>query len=129
MITYFQQLESVDGILKMLENDNVSIRFLAYKAINDLRLYDSRELIKGKFAGETEKNRTEIVKALRNIGTADDFDFLFRVIKNDSVSLKIEACRAMYYMSKESREQLLNAKDELVDNGELFIAHVTDSRN
>lgn len=129
MITYFQQLENVPGILRMLDNKKDSTRFLAYKAINDLRLYDSRELMKKKYSGETERNRLEIIKAFRNIGNADDFHFLFEVIKQDTISIKTEACRSMYYMSAESRDELLKNGERLDPKIELLVAHVTDYRN
>ena len=129
MITYFQQLENVPGILKTVESSNIRIRFLAYRAINDLRLYDSRELLKTKYNNENEKNRIEIVKAFRNIGNADDFDFLITVMKQESITLKTEACRAMYFMSMESREKLMAIQSSEIPDIELLVAHVTDPRN
>ena len=129
MITYFQQLENVPEIIRMVEAKQEMTRFLAYKAINDLRLYDSRELIKGKFENETEKNKTEIIKAFRNIGTSDDFGFLLGVMKTGSVSLKTEACRSMYFMSREGEEKVMQIDEQLVPEIKHLIAHITDPRN
>lgn len=129
MIIYFQQLENVSEILKMLENKDDHIRFLSYKAINDLRLFDGKELIKSKFSNETDKNKLEIIEALKNIGDLGDFDFLTNVIEYEPVSFKIEACRSMYFMNNEGRERLLKLKNESVPEIELYIAHVTDQRN
>ena len=129
MITYFQQLENVPGIIRMVEVKQEMTRFFAYKAINDLRLYDSRELIKSKFEKETERNKTEIIKVFRNIGTNDDFDFLLGVIKTGSVSLKTEACRSMYFMSQEGEEKVMQIDEQSVPEIKLLIAHITDSRN
>ena len=129
MIIYFQQLENVGKILKMLENKDEQIRFLSYKAINDLRLFEGKELIKNKFPKETNKNKLEIIEALRNTGDLEDFDFLTRIIESEKVSFKIEACRSMYFMNNEGRERLLKLKNESIPEIELYIAHVTDQRN
>ncbi len=129
MITYFQQLENVSEIFKMLDSNEEITRFLTYKAINDLRLYEGKELIKIRFSSETEKNKLEIVKALRNIGLTEDLDFLENVISKESVSLKIEACRTMYFMNQESREKILQMNEKNNAGLGFYIAHVTDPRN
>lgn len=129
MITFFQQLENVSEVIKMVECEIEETRFLAYKAINDLRLYDSRELIKQKFEKETTKNKLEILRAFRNIGDQDDFVFLEEVMKTGSISMKLEACRSIYYMGQESRERIIQQKNEEIPELELLLAHVMDPRN
>lgn len=129
MITYFQQLEDVSQIFKMLDSNSEMTRLLSYKAINDLRLYDGKELIKNRFGNETDKNKFEIVKAINNIGLTEDFSFLEKIINSGSVSLKIEACRTMYFMSSEGREKLLQLKENTNPELELYIEHVRDARN
>ncbi|WP_163325769.1 hypothetical protein [Draconibacterium mangrovi] len=129
MITFFQQLEDVSEVIKMVESDMEETRFLAYKAINDLRLYDSRELIKKKFDGETNRNKLEILKAFKNIGDTDDFAFLEEVMKTGSTSLKLEACRSVYYMGQESRQIITQHTKEEIPELELLLAHVKDPRN
>lgn len=129
MITYFQQLENVPDILKMVDSKLDKTRFLTYKAINDLRLYDSRGLIKDRFENENEKNKLEIIKALRNIGTEDDFKFLEDVMISGTMSLKTEACRSMYFMSQKGRDRLFEINSQPSEELELLIAHVTDPRN
>lgn len=129
MIIYFQQLENVAEVMKMLESKNDQTRFLAYMAINDLRLQEGKDILINKFANETDKNKLEIIKAFRNIGNLEDFDFLVSVIKTEAVSLKVEACRSMYFMNNEVREKLMQIKHEEIPEIELYIAHVTDSRN
>lgn len=128
MITYFQQLENVSEIFSMMNSEEERTRFLSYKAINDLRIYEGRIPIRKNFRNETYKNKLEILKALRNIGTEDDFQFLEIIIKSDSVSLKTEACRSMYFMNSEGRERLINLS-EFHPEIEQFIAHITDPRN
>jgi hypothetical protein len=129
MIIYFQQLENISEVYKMLESKMELTRFLSYRAINDLRLYDSRLLLKNKFRDETNKNKIEIVRAFKNIGTSEDFDFLEIIIKSESVSLKLEACRSMYFLSTEGKERLLKLNLESNVNLDEFIAHITDPRN
>ncbi len=129
MINYFQQLENVTLIFNLVDSNKELTRFLSYRAINNLRLYDGRVLIKKQYRDETEKNKLEIIKALRKIGTDEDIDFLEIIFKSESTALQIEACRSMYYMSSESNKRLLNVSRSVIPNLELFIAHVTDKRN
>ena len=81
------------------------------------------------YPSETQNNKLEIIKALRNIGDEEDFDFLESIIRSESTSLKTEACRSLYYMNNEGQERLkiLNQNSEL--KIDLFLAHVTDPRN
>jgi len=129
MITFFQQLEDVSEVIKMVDQKREQTRFLAYKAIDDLRLYDSNELIKSRFANETEKNKLEILKALSNIGTSNDFEFLEEVMKTGNLTLKTEACRSMYFMGSEGRDRIHQIDGQSIPEIEQLIAHVTDPRN
>lgn len=129
MIIFFQQLENSSEIFEMLDHEMELTRFLSIKAINELRLYDGRVMIKERFAGETEKNKLEIIKALMNIGTEEDFEFLEAIIKSGTVSQKIEACRSMFYMSPEGSERLQNLDTAEYPELELYLAHVNDPRN
>ncbi|MFV0591642.1 MAG: hypothetical protein ACK5M7_09675 [Draconibacterium sp.] len=129
MITYFQQLENAPEILQMIDSKLDKTRFLTYKAINDLRLYDSCDLLKKHFGNETEKNKLEILRALRNIGTEKDFEFLEDVMFSGTMSQKTEACRSMYFMGPKGKERLLEMNSQPSEELELLIAHVTDPRN
>jgi hypothetical protein len=129
MIIFYQQLENIPEVIKMLESPVESTRFLSIKAINDLRLYEGKKLIKNRFPEETEKNKVEIIKAFKNIGSEEDFSFLEAIIKSGNVTLKTEACRSMYFMGAEGKEKLLTLNRDLNHELDLYIAHVTDPRN
>jgi len=129
MITFFQQLENASAIYKLLDSPLEMTRFLSIRAVNDLRLYEGKPMIKNMYQSETRNNKLEIIKALRNIGDEEDFDFLESIIQSESTSLKTEACRSLYYMNSEGQKRLeiLNQNSEL--EIDLFRAHVTDPRN
>jgi len=129
MITYYQQLESANEIYRTLDNQLELTRFLSIHAISELRLFQGKDLIKKRYPFETQKNRIEIITALKNIGNADDFDFLESIIHSDSITLRTEACRTMYYMSSESRERLFLLKQESHLKIEQYIDYITDPRN
>ncbi len=129
MIVHFQQLENISGIIRMLDSEIEITRFLSYRAINNLRIYEGRELIKNKYWNETAKNKLEIVKAFRNIGIDKDFGFLEKIVLSETVSLKIEACHSLYFMNDEGRERLIKMENAAVPEIEQLLAHVTDPRN
>jgi hypothetical protein len=129
MIIFFQQLENASEIYKLLDSPFEITRFLSIQAINDLRLYDGKNLIKSMYQSETERNKLEIIKALKNIGDKEDFDFLGKIIHSESISFKTEACRSLYYVNNEGRERL-NFLNQNVDlKIDQFLAHVTNPRN
>ncbi|HKI88790.1 MAG TPA: hypothetical protein VKA38_07180 [Draconibacterium sp.] len=129
MIIFFQQLENIPEVLNMINCEVESTRFLAIKAINDLRLYNGKSLLKDKFQDETQKNKIEIIKAFSNIGDKEDFDFLKEIILSGNVSLTLEVCRSLYYMGSEGKEKLNQLNEEMNGELELFIAHISDPRN
>jgi hypothetical protein len=129
MIVYFQQLENIPGIIRMVESELEQTRYLSYVAINNLRIYEGKELIKSKYWNETGKNKLEIIKAFKNIGIDDDFDFLEKIILSEPVALKTEACRSLYFMNQNGKEKLDKMKNNSVQEIGQLIAHVTDPRN
>jgi hypothetical protein len=129
MINYFQQLENVSVIFQLLDSEIEKTRYLTYQVINDLRLYDGKLNIIKKYRNETDKNKMQIIKALRNIGSSEDLDFLEIIVKSESVSLKTEACRSMYYINEEGKSRLTRLAQEFDPELELFISHIIDQRN
>lgn len=129
MIIYFQQLENAEAIFNMVSSKTEMTRNLSFRAINDLRLFEGKNLIKEKYPEEPQRNRLEIIKALRNIGNSEDFDFLESILASGTISEKTEACRTMYFMSSESRDRLLQFNRSKNQEFDLYIAHVTEPRN
>jgi len=129
MITFFQQLENISEVLKMVSCEDESTRFLAIKAINTLRLYDGKTLLKEKFENETLRNKIEIIKAFKNIGAKEDFEFLKGIILSENISLKLEGCRSLYFIGSEGKEWLENLNKTMNGKLDLYIAHISDPRN
>lgn len=129
MIIFFQQLENAQAVFAMLSSQYEMTRNLSIQAINDLRLFEGKEMIKERYGLEPQKNRLEIIKALKNIGNSDDYNFLEAILKSGTISEKIEACRTMYFMTPESCERLLQFNRDNHNALDLYIAHVTESRN
>ncbi len=129
MITYFQQLENTEEIFSLLDSPMDSTRFLCIRAINDLRLFQGKELLKQKYSGETGKNRLEIIRAFKNIGDEYDFDFLESIIQTGTVSEKTEACRSLCLMNPAGEERLIFLARQDDNDLEKYLAHVTDPRN
>lgn len=129
MVIFFQQLENTNDIILLLDSPLEMTRGLAIKAVNDLRIYNGKIKLRENFESETQKNKIEIIKALRNIGDEGDFDFLETIIKADNITLKTEACRSLYFMNEMGKERLLNLNNKITNGLELYIAHVTDPRN
>ena len=65
MIVFFQQLENAPAIYKLLDSPIEMTRFLSIHAVNDLRLYEGKQMIKNMYSSETQNNKLEIIKALK----------------------------------------------------------------
>jgi hypothetical protein len=129
MITFFQQKENPEDIMKLLHATRKLTRYLAIKAISDLRILEAKPLLKEMFGKESYRNQVEIVKAMQHIGDTGDFDFLENIIWGKDVTLKLEACRSMYFMSSSGVENIVRLNDEKELNLQAYIAHIDDNRN
>jgi hypothetical protein len=129
MIIFFQQIENAPAVIEMVAHPQQTTRNLILRAINDLRLYDAREIIRDRYACETRRNRLEIIRALRNIGTTEDFRFLEEIIRTGTVTERTEACRSLYYMNTEGPEYLESLESDPELQIGLYLAHITDPRN
>jgi hypothetical protein len=94
-----------------------------------LRLFEGKQKIKEMYATETGNNKIEIIKALKNIGDNDDFDFLESIIQSGTVSLKLEASRSLYYVNPVGKYRLKALSQNIELNIDEYLAHVTDPRN
>ena len=129
MIIFFQQIESAQEIIKMLDAKREMTRFLAIRAVNELGIQEAKPQLKEMYEKETYKNQLEIIKGFLHTGDSGDFDFLEAIIREKDITLKIEACRSLYFMSTPGKEKLLSLKEEKELDLEPFIAHIYDPRN
>lgn len=129
MIIFFQQFEAADKIFNLIENKLESTRNLSIRAANDLRLYDGKRLLLGNYEKESDNNKLEIIKALKNVGDETDFPFLENIILNGTASQRIEACRSLYQMSRLGQQCLEEIGEQHNINLDLYLAHIKDPRN
>lgn len=129
MIIFFQQKENAEQIIRLLYAKREMTRFLAIRAVNELGIHEARPLLKDVYEKETYKNRIEIIKGFVHLGEEEDFGFLENIIRQKDVTLKIEACRSLFFMSPSGKEYLTNLASDQELNIEPYIAHIYDPRN
>lgn len=129
MIIYFQQKENAQEIIRLLYAKREMTRSLAIRAINELGIHEAKPQLKEVYEKETYKNRVEIIKGFMHMGEEEDFSFLENIIRQKDVTLKIEACRSMYFMNPSGREYLVSLSSDPELNIEPYIAHIYDPRN
>lgn len=129
MIDLFQQQENGHLILNTLNNSEEDTRYLAILACGNLHLFESKKYLKQRFEQENLRNQLEIIKAFQAIGEDEDFKFLEEILKSDTISLRLEACRTLYNLG--DKGQRLLEESNLSMNLALspYIAHVKDFRN
>ena len=129
MISLFQQHENSAAVISLLQNPDEIIRFDAIRACGELHFIESKQLLKENYKTETQKNKLEITKSFLHIGEESDLPFLEEIVRNEELSLRMEACRTMYSLSENSRGYLENLNQSMNFVLTSIIAHITDPRN
>jgi HEAT repeat protein len=129
MTELFQQQENADQIIQKLNYPNEITRNLAISACGNLHLFESKEILKNNFRNETLKNQVAIIKSLNNMGDESDIPFLEGIVRNNVISLQLEACRVLYHLSETGRDQLEKINLSMNDKLTAYISHIKDTRN
>ena len=129
MITLFQQQEHAEQIIGKLKVPNETTRHLAIVACGELHLFDSKAVLKESFLGETAKNQLEITRVFQSIGDETDIPFLETIVRNESIPLRLEGCRTLYFLGENGKNHLERINQSLNDILSPFIAHIKDQRN
>ena len=129
MITLFQQQENSEQLIQMLRIPNEKTRHLTIAACGELHLFDSKTILKDSFPTETAKNQLEIARVFQSIGDDTDIPFLESIVCSDSIPLRLEGCRTLYFLSENGKTHLERINSSLNDSLSPFIAHIKDPRN
>lgn len=129
MIALFQQRESSAAIIGLLQNPNESTRYEAIKTCNELGLFESKQVMKDSFHGETVKNQLEIIKSFKNIGDDTDLPFLEVILQSEEKSLRMETCRTIYNLGEKAKIYLEELNQSMNFILSTYIAHIKDTRN
>jgi HEAT repeat protein len=129
MTELFQQQENAEKIIQKLNYPNEITRNLAISACGNLHLFESKEILKNNFRNETLKNQVAIIKSLNNMGDESDIPFLEGIVRNNVISLQLEACRVLYHLSETGRDQLEKINLSMNDKLTAYISHIKDTRN
>ncbi len=129
MISLFQQHENSAAIISLLQNPYEIIRFDAIRTCGELHIIDSKQLLKEIYKTETQKNKLEITRSFLQIGEESDIPFLEEIVRNEELSLRMEACRTIYNLSENSRNYLESLNQSMNFVLTSIIAHIKDPRN
>ncbi len=129
MITLFQQQEHSQQVISMLKIPNETTRRLAIVACGELHLFNSKSILKESFSTETAKNQLEITRVFQSIGDDSDITFLETIVRNESIPLRLEGCRTLYFLSENGKNHLELINRSLEDALSLCISHIKDPRN
>lgn len=129
MIDLFQQQENSPYLIQLLQNSSEATRELAITACGNLHVFESKPILKINYPTESTRNQLEIIKTLSFIGDDTDIPFLEEVVQSGMISLKLEGCRTLYYLSEKGRIQLEKLNQSINGELSLFISHIKDPRN
>lgn len=129
MIDLFQQQDNSEHIIRLLNATDETTRNMAISACGNLHLFDSKGFMKLNFQSETLKNQIEITKVFNLIGDETDIGFIETIIQNESITLRLEAIRALYNLGEIGKAHL-SALNHSVNFLILpYISQIQDNRN
>jgi hypothetical protein len=129
MIALFQQHENSPQVIMMLQSVNEETRNQAIKTCGELRIIESKEMLKSIFPSETVNNQLEITKVFLPIGDETDITFLAGIARSEIIPLRLEACRTLYNLNEAGQSSLEELNALMNFALEPFIEHIKDPRN
>ncbi len=131
MISWFKQVQAIDGAIKLLGHEDEYIRFMAIRTCGDLGLKICLSELKKMYKDEPLKNKLEILTAFGKIPEVEKLQFLNEVLDaEDDVQLQILATKAIENMDEPGIARLIKlmkSKSEY-KNYQIIIRHVLDGR-
>lgn len=129
MIKVFEQKESADKIIALLDYDDAEIRNMAIYVLGRLKIKDALPQFKHIYKNESYENCLVILQAIRNMTDESVLSFLKLVLdKEDDVQLQIEATKAIYEIGEIGEKALEKLMVSDYKNYQIIIKHVLDKR-
>jgi len=129
MILLFQQHENSSHVILLLQSPNEVTRNMIIRTCGELHLIESKNELKEIYLTDTLKNKLEITKVFLSIGDDKDIPFLEDIVRNEIISLRLEACRTLYNLSETGRDHLESVNQSMNFVLSPYIAHIKDFRN
>lgn len=129
MIKVFEQRESGDKIIMLLENEDAEIRNMSIYVLGRLKIKEALPHFKHIYKNETYENCLVIIQAIRNMTDESVLSFLKLVLdKEDDVQLQIEATKAIFEIGDIGEKALEKLMESDYKNYQIIIKHVLDKR-
>ena len=131
MVSWFQQKESEEGIIRLLEHENEAVRHAAIKVVGEIGLVNTLAHLQKIYVDQTYKNRLEILRSFAKVPDERYLEFLKSVLDmEEDVQLQIQATKAMENTGEPGISmliKLMKSKSEY-RNYQIIIRHVLDGR-
>ncbi|MFV0290538.1 MAG: HEAT repeat domain-containing protein [Mangrovibacterium sp.] len=129
MIQYFQQIESAQELTAMIYHPNRYTRENIYQAIRALNYVDAKTVLIGRYFDEVARNKIEILKTIREIGSIDDIDFFLLALSDEnSVEIILLICSIIIDLAPSGEYQLRNFAEERDKNLFKYINYITKNK-
>lgn len=131
MVAWFKQSGAGEEIIGLLQHEDEEVRGTAIRVCGELHLDYSLPVLKNIYAGETYRNKLEILRTFAKTPNAHYLDFLKSVLDmEEDVQLQIQATKAMENTDEPGISmliKLMKSKSEY-KNYQIIIRHVLDGR-
>jgi len=131
MVSWFKQEQAIEGVISLLEHENIDVRAQAIRTCGDLGLDLALPELAKIYVDEPIENRMDILEAFGKIPNPDYLDFLNKVLDSEEdVQLQILATKAMENMDEPGISRLIKLMKSKSEyrNYQIIIRHVLDGR-
>jgi hypothetical protein len=131
MASWFRQKSAGRDIIRLLQHENEQVRYTAIRVCGEMNLKGSLPVLKKMYAGESYKNKLEILRTFARIPDARYLNFLKSVLDmEDDVQLQIQATKAMENTDEPGVSMLVKLMKSKSGyrNYQIIIRHVLDGR-
>ncbi|HBL75743.1 MAG: hypothetical protein A2W90_17275 [Bacteroidetes bacterium GWF2_42_66] len=129
MASLHKQFDAEPEIKVLLDHANEKIRKEAIRALGNMEMPESSDLLKKRYSQEISQNRLAIIHSLGSIGNPEDIDFLTDVISaNSDFDLLLASFKALYALDTKGREKINELSLSNPSKYSMYAMHVMDRR-
>ena len=111
MVSWFKQKNAEEGIIKLLDHEDESVRYAAIKVCGEIGLNGTLKHLQRIYEREEYKNRLEILRTFAKVPDENYLEFLKSVLDmEDDVQLQIQATKAMENTDEPGISMLIKLK-------------------
>lgn len=128
LIRYYQQFEAISSLTNLLNHSNEQVRLLAIDLLGQFEAHSSEQLLVKQYKNATQIEKSAIIKALGQIASGQQLDFLLEQVEADSHELVFNSLRAIQAHGLSGERLIQSVYNVAQPSKKALIDHLLDPR-